>query len=306
MVDGEDSGTSGAEGDLSAPAAPPPDVIGDGDSAKKAASWRLPAALAAGVLVLGLVAGAYWRFSQPTGATASSAARVAASPATPVQAPALYAVGEPIQQNGYDFAVASLSTPPSVGSGGPESASPGAVLLAVDYTIRNISQQPIRAADLPRVLLVNPAGARFEAQPAETEAYRTQVHADQASDLAPGGQARGAAVFVLSRQQFDPTRWMIALGDRQNGPRISLASLKVAPAVAATPALALVPSAAPPVAPESGAAPAPIRAALQARSGRSARLRTDEYVCAHGDPQDDATIRACDRKDFALENGEQP
>ena len=197
--------------------------------------WIIPVALCGIVLFLFIVAALSQGGSTSTTADSANSASAASSatdlaPGAQDAAPAGYGLGQPITQNGYQMTVTGLSTPRAVGNEfDTEAASEGGVLVAVDYTVRDVSEKPLGAFDLPKLVLIDGAGTKYDEEFTKTAAYQIERNVDEKalSNLNPGILVHGAAVFEVGQQLFDPRKWTLAIGDA-DGPRISLASMRPA------------------------------------------------------------------------------
>lgn len=183
--------------------------------------------------------------------------------------PPVHYVGEAFPADNIEIRVTDVEERQRVGGEYfGEQAAEGGVLVTVRYTIKNTSPKPVSAFSAPKLVLIDPAGTKYEADAGKTVAYSTELDLDQKafSDLNPGITVKGATVFEVSSESFDRATWNLAL-DSARGARIALTDKPAAKAkaeapppepqaVAPQPAAPVVASASAPAAPETIAPPA--------------------------------------------------
>jgi hypothetical protein len=119
--------------------------------------------------------------------------------------PTLYRLGVPEAAGAVSVTVSSAAISPD-----PQD---GQVLqLVVQYTIKNISYDPVPVDGLPRIRLLDPTGGTHD--PAETAAVAP-------SNLEPGAEVSRMAVFTVAKDQFNAATWLLLVGG-PSGPRVTL------------------------------------------------------------------------------------
>ena len=90
-------------------------------------------------------------------------------------------------------------------------ANQGAIFVAVQYMYKNVSSKPVSSFSLPKIRLVDGNGTEYEADIDASSSYATVLHLDEKilSDLNPGISSRGAEVFEVSKELFNPSTWRI-------------------------------------------------------------------------------------------------
>lgn len=125
---------------------------------------------------------------------------------------AMLAVGSTAQTGDVEVTITSVETRQKVGGGMfTETASQGAVLVAVRWKYKNISTKPIDAFDQPSLKLVDPNGTQYEADLDASSSYATELNLTEKvlSDLNPGITVTGAAVFEVSKELYNEATWQV-------------------------------------------------------------------------------------------------
>lgn len=131
-------------------------------------------------------------------------------PAAPAEPPV--AVGTAVNVKSAEVTVTSVETRKRVGIEYMyENASEGATLVIVSHTLKNIGDKPLGMFSTPSLTLVDPAGTEYRPDVAKSAAYATESKQDAKvmSDLNPGITTRGADVFEIAEDRFDPATWQI-------------------------------------------------------------------------------------------------
>jgi hypothetical protein len=167
--------------------------------------------LVGGSLALLAVVGAL----APPDTSPSTKSQVADSAPKPDRKPAGYVVGQPLDIGDFRVIIRNVSARDAVGrSIVREQASAGGVLVVVEYTVENISDQPKAAYQLPAPSLIGPNNVVYDKDLGKTAAYASEGELDSKamSDLNPGIQVNNAVVFEVSKASFDRDTWMLGLG----------------------------------------------------------------------------------------------
>lgn len=146
-------------------------------------------------------------------------------------------VGEVIQARDAELTVTEVTEREAVGPDFmSEQASEGGVLIAVRYSIKNVSAKPMKSYAAPTLTLIDPGGIEYKPDVGKSGSYAAELDLDQKifSDLNPGITTRGATVFEVSAEAFDPATWaLIVNGDKDK--RIALTDPPPIPEPAAAP-----------------------------------------------------------------------
>jgi uncharacterized membrane protein YhaH (DUF805 family) len=163
--------------------------------------------LVIGLVVLGVVIVA---------GLASVANKGGSSGADKTGAPMPVALNQPASVGGVEVTVTGVSQTQRVGGElVNEEAAPGGVLVVVNYTVKNTSDKPVSAGDMPDLTLRDANGTVYKPDTGKTAAYATEANltAKALSDLNPGLSITDAEVFEVSTNTFDPSKWVVMVGD---------------------------------------------------------------------------------------------
>jgi hypothetical protein len=166
-----------------------------------------------------------WRIALGFAAALLLSACSAPDPQPTAAAPPSFHIGQPVSPGGAEITVLGVELRNSVGGPfGTEEASEGGVLLAVRYSIKNISAKPLSAFSQPRLVLIDPNGTTYKPDIAKSASYATEVEPNQKlfSDLNPGITVHGADVFEVGKDLFNLATWSLAV-DNARGARIAMA-----------------------------------------------------------------------------------
>lgn len=90
-----------------------------------------------------------------------------------------------------------------------EAAAEGGVLVVVAYKVKNVSDKPIEAYNLPKLKLVDPSGTEYDPDIGKPGTYATENSNNMKafSDLNPDIAVTDADVYEVSKAKFDPATW---------------------------------------------------------------------------------------------------
>lgn len=100
-------------------------------------------------------------------------------------------------------------------------ASEGGTLVAIQYTIKNISDEPIGSFSTPTAKLVDENGTEYSYDIDSTGNYSVETGDNDSkvlSDLNPGISVTDVKVFEVSKEKFSEGDWFIEIG----GERVAL------------------------------------------------------------------------------------
>lgn len=94
-------------------------------------------------------------------------------------------------------------------------ASEGGTLAAIQYTLKNISNEPVGMFDYPSVNLMDENGTKYDADVDASASYATETGIDDSkilSDLNPDITVTATSAFEISKEQFAKGKWYIQIG----------------------------------------------------------------------------------------------
>lgn len=97
-------------------------------------------------------------------------------------------------------------------------ASDGGTFVAVQYTIKNISKEPIGAFSLPTISLMDETETEYDSDIDATTNYAIQTDIDNSkilSDLNPNIKVTDVEVFEISKESYATGKWFITVGDQK-------------------------------------------------------------------------------------------
>lgn len=97
-------------------------------------------------------------------------------------------------------------------------ASDGGTFVAVQYTIKNISKEPIGAFSLPTASLLDENDTKYDSDIDATSSYAVQTDIDNSkimSDLNPNIKVTDVQVFEISKESYATGKWFIVVDDQK-------------------------------------------------------------------------------------------
>lgn len=95
-------------------------------------------------------------------------------------------------------------------------ASDGGTLVAIQYTMKNISEEPVGMFDYPTIKLVDEKGTEYDSDIDASGAYAAETGIDDSkflSDLNPDISVTGTSAYEVSKERFANGKWYIQIGD---------------------------------------------------------------------------------------------
>lgn len=130
-----------------------------------------------------------------------------------------YSLNDTVALKKTEVAVTNFEERDEVGvSGVSKKASDGGTLVAIQYTIKNVSEEPVGAFSLPSVSLVNEKGTKFDSDIDATANYAVETDIDNSkimSDLNPDIIVTDVKVFEVSKEKFQSGKWFILVDGKQ-------------------------------------------------------------------------------------------
>ncbi|PGN64364.1 DUF4352 domain-containing protein [Priestia megaterium] len=93
-------------------------------------------------------------------------------------------------------------------------ASEGGTLVAIQWTVKNISDKPLGAFSTPTINLIDEKGTKYDADIDATSNYAVETNIDDskiASDLNPGIKVTDVDVFEVSKDSYAKGKWYIEI-----------------------------------------------------------------------------------------------
>lgn len=143
---------------------------------------------------------------------------------TPPAPAKVYSIGEAIATEKYELKITKVETRQKVGvQYADETASEGATIVGVQYSIKNIGTKPMNSFEQPSLKLFDDKGTEYSSDISKSSAYSMEVDPNQKimSDLNPGITVKAATAFEVSKELFKKDTWTLKSSD---GASISLAA----------------------------------------------------------------------------------
>lgn len=118
----------------------------------------------------------------------------------------------PVACGNVEATITSVSTRNSVGGEYLRAtASEGGVYVVVKWSYKNITKKPINMFEGPSLTLVAGDGTRYDSDVDASSSFASEGEDDEkiVSDLNPGIKVKGSAVFEVSKELYDPSKWSI-------------------------------------------------------------------------------------------------
>lgn len=95
-------------------------------------------------------------------------------------------------------------------------ASDGGTLAAIQYTLKNVSDEPVGMFDYPTFKLVDEKGTEYDSDIDASGAYAVETGIDDSkimSDLNPDISVTSTEAYEVSKERFASGKWYIQIGD---------------------------------------------------------------------------------------------
>ena len=130
----------------------------------------------------------------------------------------IYKVGEAITEDQLEMVVTVFEEMETIGDPNflGKKASDGGILVAIQYTMKNISDEPVGMFSYPTVSLVDEKGTEYSSDIDASSSYAVETNIDNSkvlSDLNPDISVTDTAVYEVSKEKFAQGKWYIQLGD---------------------------------------------------------------------------------------------
>lgn len=126
-----------------------------------------------------------------------------------------FKIGEKFQTDELEITVISVKTFNSIGDteyGWGKTASQGAVLIGVIYSIKNITKEPLFSPG-GNIKLVNSDNTKFDEDDEGSVVYQTEIGTDSKflDDLNPGITVKDACLFEISKEMWNTPGWYLLI-----------------------------------------------------------------------------------------------
>ncbi len=174
------------------------------------------------IIILGIIGSLGSGGSDTETASTNTSSKEATETTTePNEEPAekVYTVGEVVPADKLELTVTKFEEKSEVGNEYiNKQASQGGTFVAIQYTMKNISDQPVGMFDYPSVKLVDEKGTEYDADIDASSNYAMETNIDNSkimSDLNPGITVTGTDVYEISLDSFASGKWYIQFGDQK-------------------------------------------------------------------------------------------
>lgn len=130
----------------------------------------------------------------------------------------VYNVGDTIKAKKLEVTVTKFEEMDQIGDPSflGKKASDGGTLVAIQYTMKNVSDEPVGMFSYPSVNLVDEKGTKYDSDIDGTSAYAVETKIDNSkmfSDLNPDISVTSVKVYEVSKTKFAEGTWFIKIGD---------------------------------------------------------------------------------------------
>jgi hypothetical protein len=132
-----------------------------------------------------------------------------------------YKVGDVIKVKDLEYTITKVEQKDKVGDEFINKAvSTGGTFVAIQYTIKNVSDKPVGMFDYPSVNLVDGKGTKYDSDVDASSDYAVETKIDNSklvSDLNPDITITDTAVYEVSKDKYAQGKWFIQIGDAKVG-----------------------------------------------------------------------------------------
>ncbi|GIP46389.1 hypothetical protein J45TS6_48480 [Paenibacillus sp. J45TS6] len=130
----------------------------------------------------------------------------------------IYNVGDTVKDKQLELTVTKFEELDEIGDPSflGKKASDGGTLVAIQYTMKNVSDEPVGMFSYPSVNLVDEKGTKYDSDIDGTSAYAVETKIDDSkvfSDLNPDISVSSVEVYEVSKTRFAEGSWFIKIGD---------------------------------------------------------------------------------------------
>lgn len=125
----------------------------------------------------------------------------------------LYSIGDTVKTEKTEVTVTKVEKRDSVGTQYIEkNASDGGVIVAVQYTVKNISKKPLSSFSIPSAKLADSEGTSYDADIDASSSYATETKVDNSkilSDLNPNIKVTDVKAFEVDKNAYAKGTWKL-------------------------------------------------------------------------------------------------
>ncbi|MBT2634113.1 DUF4352 domain-containing protein [Bacillus sp. ISL-26] len=125
----------------------------------------------------------------------------------------LYSIGDTIKTKKTEVTVTKVEKRDSVGTQFVEKkASDGGVIVAVQYTVKNILKKPLSSFSIPSAKLADSEGTSYDADIDASSSYATETKVDNSkilSDLNPNIKVTDVKAFEVDKNAYAKGTWKL-------------------------------------------------------------------------------------------------
>lgn len=173
------------------------------------------------IIVLSIIVSALGGGDDDTATDTNTSSDNASTDSKTEQAPAekVYAVGEVVPADQLEVTVSKFEEKSKVGNQYVnKQASEGGTFVAIQYTMKNISDEPVGMFDYPVIKLVDEKGTEYESDIDASTNYAIETDIDNSkvlSDLNPDISITDTEVYEISQERFAQGKWFIQIDDQK-------------------------------------------------------------------------------------------
>lgn len=126
----------------------------------------------------------------------------------------VYSIGETFKTSKYEITIDSVKEKTKVGTQYLNSTpADGGVYVAVEFSYKNISDEPIGMFNFPSINLIDSKGTKYSYDVSASSYYATETDPDRkiVSDLNPGIKVKDSKVFEISKEDYANGEWKISI-----------------------------------------------------------------------------------------------
>lgn len=129
----------------------------------------------------------------------------------------VYSVGDIVSADQLEVTVTKFEEKSTVGNEYiNKQVSDGGTFVAIQYTMKNVSDEPVGMFDYPSIKLVDEKGTEYKSDIDASSNYAIETDIDNSkilSDLNPGISVTDTEVYEISQEMFAQGKWYIQIGN---------------------------------------------------------------------------------------------